>query len=290
MRNFCYVAAALMSLAVVGCKTTRKTTAVKEVVTPSGMKYKMYKDAKGSKYAKDGDFVGLHLESRFGDSVIVNSRAQTGGQPVSFPASSPRFHGDLSELFQLMTPGDSGVFWVSVDTLKANGQKLQPWMEEGKYIQYNVKMEFIKTPEEVKKEKEEKAAAAGDPSKDEDKLQEYFKKNKLSPTRTKSGIYYLITEATDGPKAIPGKTVKVNYTGKLMDGTEFDSNKGREPLSFRLGRGEVILGWDEGIALLKKGEKAKLFIPSHLAYGENSPSPKIPANSILVFDVELVDF
>ena len=100
----------------------------------------------------------------------------------------------------------------------------------------------------------------------------------------------MITQTTDGEKPIPGQTVMVHYTGKLMDGTIFDSSEGKDPLSFALGRGQVILGWDEGIGQLKKGEKATLFIPSYLAYGDRSPSPKIPPHSILIFEVELVDF
>jgi FKBP-type peptidyl-prolyl cis-trans isomerase len=83
--------------------------------------------------------------------------------------------------------------------------------------------------------------------------------------------------------------VKVNYTGKLLDGTQFDSSEGRDPIEFALGTGRVIKGWDEGIAMMRKGEKAVLIIPSTLGYGERG-SQRIPPFSTLVFDVELVDF
>jgi FKBP-type peptidyl-prolyl cis-trans isomerase len=87
----------------------------------------------------------------------------------------------------------------------------------------------------------------------------------------------------------------MNYTGKLMDGTKFDSNQDStfhhmEPFTFPIGVGQVIPGWDEGVMLLNKGAKATLFIPSGLAYGEHPPTPAIPANSILVFDVEVVSY
>ena len=86
----------------------------------------------------------------------------------------------------------------------------------------------------------------------------------------------------------------MNYTGKLLIGTPFDSNVDPQfghvsPFVFALGTGQVIRGWDEGIALFKKGGKGVLYIPSSLAYGERSPGPQIPANSVLIFDVEVVD-
>ena len=82
------------------------------------------------------------------------------------------------------------------------------------------------------------------------------------------------------------------YVGKLLNGTIFDANMGAdakhtEPLPVPVGQGRVIKGWDEGLALLKKGSKATFYIPSPLAYGSQSPSPLIPANSVLVFDVEI---
>lgn len=96
-------------------------------------------------------------------------------------------------------------------------------------------------------------------------------------------------EEGEGPEAKSGDTVSVHYTGTLLNGTKFDSSLDRgEPISFRLGAGMVIQGWDQGIAGMQVGEKRKLTIPAHLAYGANSPSPLIPPNSVLVFETELV--
>ena len=107
---------------------------------------------------------------------------------------------------------------------------------------------------------------------------------------TASGLMVANEVSGTGMDAIVGKTVSVHYTGRLMDGTVFDSSVERgEPIDFKLGAGMVIKGWDEGIALLKVGGKATFIIPFHLAYGERGHPPVIPAKATLEFDVELVD-
>lgn len=108
--------------------------------------------------------------------------------------------------------------------------------------------------------------------------------------KTASGLEYTEVEAGTGAQAEAGKTVSVHYTGKFQDGNVFDSSVSRgEPITFQLGKGKVIKGWDEGIALMKVGGKAQLIIPPDLAYGERGAGGVIPSNATLVFDVELVD-
>jgi FKBP-type peptidyl-prolyl cis-trans isomerase len=93
-----------------------------------------------------------------------------------------------------------------------------------------------------------------------------------------------------GPSAKSGDRVKVHYTGTLLDGTKFDSSLDRgEPFAFTLGKGEVIKGWDEGVAGMKKGGKRRLTIPAELGYGKRGSPPKIPPDATLKFEIELLE-
>jgi len=108
--------------------------------------------------------------------------------------------------------------------------------------------------------------------------------------KTDSGLRYQILQEGTGAKAEKGKTVSVHYKGQLADGTVFDSSyKRKEPIEFPLGVGQVISGWDEGVQLLKIGDKARFVIPSHLGYGSRGAGGVIPPDATLIFDVELMD-
>ena len=108
--------------------------------------------------------------------------------------------------------------------------------------------------------------------------------------KTDSGLRYKMINRGEGKKAEAGKTVAVHYEGSLENGKVFDSSYPRKkPIEFRLGQGQVIEGWDEGIALLQVGDKARFVIPSDLAYGAAGAGGVIPPNATLIFDVELMD-
>ena len=108
--------------------------------------------------------------------------------------------------------------------------------------------------------------------------------------KTESGLRYQFIQKGEGKKAESGKTVAVHYEGSLENGKVFDSSYPRKkPIEFKLGQGQVIEGWDEGIALLRVGDKARFVIPSDLGYGSRGAGGAIPPNATLIFDVELME-
>lgn len=256
---------------------------------PSGLSYKIAAHGNGNKKPALTDHIELHISYRVGDSVIFDSRKMNNNTPVPLPITQPRGNGDPIEVFMLMVAGDSAVIKYPVDSMKKSGG-LPPWAKEGDDIVYYAKLVSVKTDAEEKKDNAEKAEKQK--SIDEAILQEYFKQNKLSPKKTASGLYYSISAEGHGKNITAGATVNVNYTGMFMDGKKFDSNTDSafhhvQPFMLEVGKGKVIKGWDEGLQLLKYGSKARFYIPSGLAYGLHG-NQQIPANSILVFDVEIL--
>lgn len=120
--------------------------------------------------------------------------------------------------------------------------------------------------------------------KEMEELEQYLLENGITTEPTSSGIYFILIEEGNGPEADGGDQVKVQYTGTFLSGEEFDSGI----FTFRLGIGMVIPGWDEGINYMRVGDKARLIIPSQMAYGPDGYMD-IPGYATLVFDVELLD-
>jgi len=142
---------------------------------------------------------------------------------------------------------------------------------------------FVSVQEDAVKAAAEKAKAAMK------EFSDYVAKNYPDAKKTASGLYYVVEKEGTGAKAVAGKKVSVHYAGSLTDGSEFDNSfKRGQPIEFQLGVGQVIQGWDEGIALMSEGAKYKLIIPYQLAYGENGRPPVIPAKAALIFDTELI--
>jgi len=262
------------------------------------------------------------------DSILQDSRRDVG-LPVPLPLKELTQKGNPGEALALLQPGDSGVFRFQADSLfkpkggqpvppflkksgnvvlmyatagpklitEAEAQALQPELQKhAMAAQMKQRMASPEYAKQVQAQKAAQAKAMAEPAvlaqlkKDDAVLQDYVKKNNLTVQKTPSGIYYQVLKPGTGPKPTPGQTVSVNYNGTLLSGKLFDSSdKAGKPIDFPIGQGAVIPGWDEGIALLNKGSKAILLIPSSLAYGTRGAGADIPADSPLRFEVELVD-
>jgi len=257
--------------------------------TPTGLQYVMYSMHKGDK-PKINDVMKFHfIVADYKDSVMVSSY-KTGNPPVT-RLQKPTYKGDLFEGFAMMSKGDSAMFIVSADSFY-KGQPNMP-VKAGTMLHVTLKMLEI-TPgaifdEQMKKQKEEAdKQAQANKGKETDMIAAYIKEKAPNAVKTASGLYYVIESEGTGPKPQTGQTVTAHYTGTLLNGKEFDSDRGAG-FSFTIGQHQVIEGWDEGFALMKKGTKAKLIIPSNLAYGERGAGRDIGPFSPLVFEVELVD-
>lgn len=247
--------------------------------TPGGIDYTVDEKGKGEKL-KEGDTVLMHFSTYLNDSLLMDSRKERAGTPITIVITKSKDKLDLMDGFVELSEGDSATFILPVDSLPQmpmfakKGDKMR--------IAFRVDTKYSKAKQNAKEEKE---------------IKEYIDKNKLTTTKSTSGVYIAVTKEGTGDQPKTGDIVSVNYTGKLLDGTVFDSNQDTtlrpgmplQPLTFPVGQGRVIPGWDEGIAQLKKGSQATLVIPSSLAYGVDGSPPMIQPNSVLVFTVELLD-
>ncbi len=286
--------------------------------TADGMGYKIYEqndkgeyvnrgkiDADDTTGARLGQVITMQMKYQTAnDSVLFDSRQQ--GMPIMLPVMEPTFKGSLEDALMMMRAGDSGVFKISVDSLfaKTFNQPIPPFIKPGTHFTFFLKAEKVQSEQEAiadqqKMFEEQQQAAVAQAAEqmkvDDVKIQEYIKEKGLKNVKkTDAGVYYMVTQEGKGPKAKSGDNVSVHYKLSFLDGKELESSydnpmSGGQPFTFPLGQGQVIQGWDDGIAQLNKGSKAILLIPSPLAYGSQARGEQMPANSILRFDVELVD-
>lgn len=289
---------------------------------PSGTEYKLFRRDAAGKYApraltaapsptdtsRAGKFMLMHVTYLTGrDSVLQSSRQLTHGQPVPIPMASGFRKGSQEEAFYILQPGDSAVFRFNADSL-SGGRPVPPELRRGGNV-LMVQATAVRLLDQAaamaigqrlqqdiiaEQQRRAKAHLAEQLSKDNAAIAEYLKANNLTnkAKETAGGTWYVITKRGTGPLPQTGQTVSVRYRGTVLaTGKEFDSSEkhGGTPFDFALGTGQVIPGWDQGIAMLPKGSTATLIIPSTLAYGSRGAGADIPADANLRFDVELVD-
>lgn len=259
--------------------------------TKTGLIYKIHEKGTDTASPRVGNFLDVVMTYGTGDSILFDSRTMPTKQKMQVPMVESVHEGDLYEGFAMLNVGDSATFIVTADSVWTKLFRMQsapPEFDSVEYIYFNVRLNEVITAETLSKRKEEEKKVAM--AKELSDRTKYLTENYPDAKPTESGLYFIRTKKGKGKKPEEGQTVKVHYTGTLLDGTKFDSSvDSGKPLEFPIGKGRVIKGWDEGIAMMKKGEKGLLIIPSELAYGPRGSGPVIGPYSTLVFEVELID-
>ena len=283
-----------------------------EKTTESGITYEIVREGNGVP-PTDGEYVILSMKYGVGDSVWMDTRER---MPVALQKDDSlwRNGGGIHEIFANMTPGDSVAFQISAEKLFSETWKRQlpPDLGPETQISFNICMDTVLTAQGYgawsqkiidQEQRKMEAVQMEQLERDLELIESYLEEKNIDAQKTESGLYYVITEEGAGEEANPLDTASVMYKGYLLSGEVFDTNienVAREndlyredrdyvPFDFVIGRSRVIRGWHEGIDLLSEGGKATLFVPSKLGYGPNAAGPTIPPNTVLLFDVELVD-
>jgi FKBP-type peptidyl-prolyl cis-trans isomerase FkpA len=275
MKKSIYLLAAVAALFTVACGEYK--------TTENGVKYRIITDNTEGR-AVDGDtnavlYMNYKLAVESTDSTLVETFSKNS--PVYIPVNEPNF----KKAFELLSVGDSAELLINADTFFMNsfGQSRPTWIKEGDNIKFLVKVVDIMNQQEIMKKEQDDMA----------KLQQAdsLAFNQMIATlpdakKTASGLYYQIEKSGKGKAAKKGDKVQVLYKGTLLNGQIFDENL-TEGITFPVGLGQVIPGWDEVLQLMKEGDKVKTVIPWNLAYGNRGNGP-IPPFSTLVFEMELV--
>lgn len=256
------------------CKNTKQTIVNNNTMpqtqediiltTPSGVTIKLTKKGDGLK-PSTGDKITVHYKGRLTDGTVFDS-SYDRNQPFSFTLGTGQVIQGWDDAFAMMQTGDQAE--IIIPPALGYGSHANGKIPANSTLIFNVELISVK----------QKITAVP------------YNVDGMDTVETKSGLKYIMVKKGAGKQAAPGTNVSVHYTGYLTDGTKFDSSVERgEPITFRLGEGRVIQGWEQGIALLNVGGRTRLIIPYSLGYGEKGYPPVIPAKATLIFDVELVD-
>ncbi|MBF90162.1 MAG: peptidylprolyl isomerase [Flavobacteriales bacterium] len=237
------------------------------ITTDSGLQYEITEKGTGEQ-PQSGDKVTVHYSGFLTDSAKTKFDSSLDrDQPFTFQLGKGQVIKGWDEGIALLSVGDKATLTIPAELAygeRGAGNVIPPNSD----LIFEVELLSFKTPTPIVA----------------------FNVKGLDTITTESGLQYIMVEEGQGVKPVHEQVVSVHYTGYLTDGTIFDSSVGRgEPLAFNIGKGQVIPGWDEGIKLLSVGTKARLIIPSDLAYGERGAGGIIPSNATLIFDVELLE-
>lgn len=276
----------IMGTFMISCKTGKADYKFNE----NGIGYLFHTKNSNAQMPENGDILSMKLAYGAPDSVYFHTDSIPEKKMI-LPMVTSEHAGDLYEALAMMHLGDSVSFLLPAETffLKTAHFPEIPFFAKGvDKLLFNIKLDKIQTEEQMYAEQEAEAMQAK--ADEEVKIQEYLEANNITVEPTESGMYYIEHQQGSGPKPNQKDRVKVHYTGTLLDGKKFDSSVDRDqPFEFVLGVGQVIRGWDEGIAMMNVGSKATFILPSSLAYGEHGAGRDIPPYAPLIFEVELLD-
>lgn len=269
--------------------------------TESGVLYKFEKENKYAQQVQEGDVLVGEMTVRF-DTVQTFSNI---GHADRILQAEPSFF--LYEGLMMMHVGDKATLAYEADSLAKFLQpnQLPPFYKPGAgmKIYYEISLQDIVTKEELAEEQANFFAEMQQRQQSEpDDIATYVKEKKITAKPNADGLYVIVKKKGNGPKVAAGRTVAINYTGCLLDGTMFDSSvesdakrggleqPGRtyEPLQYTVGQMSLIPGWEQGIMGQPEGSVLQLIIPSALGYGPQGAGKLIPPYSPLVFDIEIV--
>lgn len=269
--------------------------------TPNGVPYTIHTAGDGEKLV-EGMVAYIHVNMRTTDSLLFST--QDAGETQAVPVPPDSIPGDqmdpVRDVLRFLSVGDSATLTFQIDTIPQF--QLPPALQGQENVYYDVTVyealdEVAFQARQEAKQAELAAVAAEVRERGEERrsfangVYEAYKTGTLEDVQTtESGLSYVIHEQGSGARPEPNQGVSVHYIGMLTaDGSIFDQSflEGN-PIQFPIGVGRVIPGWDEGIALLTVGSKAKLIIPANLGYGARGAGGVIPPNATLIFEVELV--
>lgn len=258
--------------------------------TATGLPYQIFRTNPIGKEVKEGYFMKVHVNQTLNDSLLFDSRKNK--MPIYIQAMKSGEPYDITEIFYELRQGDSVHSIQMVDSfIVRNPGSVPPHFKRGDKLHLRLKvLDVFETPEQyMADEAKEKEAILIAEIKE---MQEYLIKKKITAAKTGAGVFVEILEQGSGPAIDSGKTVSVMYKGSTLAGVVFDSNLDNtfghtDPLTFTVGTGQMIKGFDDGVKLLKQGSKARIYIPSMLAYAGQPPSDKIKPFEALIFEVEI---
>lgn len=250
----------------------------------SGIYYKFYGDIHDTADQPEiGGGVAMLMSMHAGDSTLI---PMTPNQMLVDSV----YEGDIFQAIRMMHVGDSATFILDGPMFyeKMMDGEEYPFGEEPIY--FDIKLLQVVSKAEIEKAQAEyQAQLDAIQELEKTEIEKYLSENpglKLQPT----GVYVKTVKKGNGDKVEPLQTVKVNYTGRFVDGTVFDRSDDDEPFEFTVGAGQVIPGWDAVVSTMKVGDKVTVLIPSELAYGDGSRTGgAMPPYSPLVFDIELLE-